>query len=44
MTRAKKMLVIVGNKEIIDYMVTNIESKNRKTGLKQKIIDKINSI
>ncbi len=44
MTRAKKMLVIVGNKEIIEYMVTNIESKNRKTGLKQKIIDKINSI
>lgn len=41
MTRAKKMLVIVGNKSIINYMVDNIESKNRKTGLKEKIIDMI---
>ncbi len=37
MTRAKKMLIIVGNRNIINYMVDNLESKNRKTGLKEKI-------
>ena len=41
MTRAKKMLVIVGSKNIINFMVENIESKNRKTGLKQKILEKL---
>ena len=41
MTRAKKMLIIVGNKKIINFMVENIESKNRKTGLKEKILNKI---
>ena len=41
MTRAKKMLVIVGNKKVIDFMINNIESKNRKTGLKEKILKKI---
>lgn len=43
MTRAKKMLVIVGSKKIIDFMVDNIDSKNRMTGLKQKILEKVNS-
>lgn len=38
MTRAKKMLIIVGSKKIINYMVDNIEEKKRKTGLKYKII------
>lgn len=41
MTRAKKMLVIVGSKNVINYMVDNMESKNRKTGLKQKILEKL---
>ena len=40
MTRAKKMLVIVGNKNTINFMVDNIDSKNRMTGLKDKIIEK----
>lgn len=39
MTRAKKMLIIVGSKKIINYMVDNIDSKNRKTGLKEKILN-----
>ncbi len=39
MTRAKKMLIIVGNQNVVHYMVDNIESKNRKTGLKQKLIE-----
>src|SRR5574344_282902 len=38
MTRAKKMLIIVGNKKIINFMVDNIESKKRMTGLKDKIL------
>ncbi len=39
MTRAKKMLIIVGNVKTVEFMVNNIESKNRKTGLKYKIIN-----
>ena len=38
MTRAKKMLIIVGNKNIVNFMVDNIESRRRKTGLKNKIL------
>lgn len=41
MTRAKKMLVIVGNKQVINFMVDNVDFKNRKTGLRYKILDKI---
>lgn len=41
MTRAKKMLIIVGNNKIINFMIDNIDSKNRMTGLKSKISDKI---
>ena len=41
MTRAKKMLVIVGNNTVIDYMIDNIDSKDRKTGLKNKILTKL---
>lgn len=41
MTRAKKMLIIIGSKNMINYMVDNIDSKNRKTGLKEKILNAI---
>lgn len=41
MTRAKKMLVIVGSKRVVNHMVDNMESKNRKTGLKEKILEKL---
>lgn len=41
MTRAKKMLIIIGNKNVVNFMVDNIESKNRKTGLKYKIIESL---
>ena len=37
MTRAKKMLIIVGNRNVVNYMVDNLDSKNRKTGLREKI-------
>ena len=41
MTRAKKMLIIIGNRNMINYMVDNVGEKNRKTGLKKKILDEI---
>ena len=37
MTRAKKMLIIIGNRNVVNYMVDNLDSRNRKTGLKEKL-------
>ena len=37
-TRAKKLLVILGGKNTIDFMIQNIDSKKRNTGLKNKIV------
>ena len=37
-TRAKKILILVGNGRIIDFMVNNVDSKKRNTGLKYKLI------
>ena len=36
-TRAKKLLVIVGNEKVVDFMIQNIDSKKRNTGLKYKM-------
>ena len=36
-TRAKKMLIVIGNKNIVDYMIANNNTKNRNTGLKYKM-------
>lgn len=41
MTRAKKMLIIVGSKKVVEYMVNNVESRKRLTGLKEKIKEKV---
>jgi len=41
MTRAKKMLILIGNRSIINFMVDNIEENNRKTGLKHQILKRI---
>ncbi len=41
MTRAKKMLIIIGNRNMLNYMVDNIGEKNRKTGLKHKILKQL---
>lgn len=38
MTRAKKLLIIIGNEKLINYMVNNIGEKSRKTGLKSQMI------
>ena len=39
MTRAKKLLIIIGNKNLIEFMIHNYEIKKRNTGLKYKIMD-----
>lgn len=36
-TRAKKLLIIVGNDKVINYMIQNIDSKKRNTGLEFKL-------
>lgn len=37
MTRAKKLLIIVGNVNVISYMIQNVDTKKRNTGLQEKI-------
>ena len=32
-TRAKKLLIIVGSERVVDYMIQNVDSKKRNTGL-----------
>ena len=36
MTRAKKLLIIIGNANVIDFMINNVDSKKRNTGLEYK--------
>lgn len=37
MTRAKKLLIIVGSKNIVDFMIQNADNKKRNTGLAFKL-------
>jgi len=37
MTRAKKLLILLGNKNIVEYMIKNIDVKKRNTGLEYKL-------
>ena len=37
MTRAKQMLIIIGNSNVIDFMINNSDIKKRNTGLKEKL-------
>ncbi|MBP3502708.1 MAG: ATP-dependent RecD-like DNA helicase [Clostridia bacterium] len=37
MTRAKKMLIIVGNANVIEFMINNADNKKRNTGLEYKL-------
>ena len=37
MTRAKKLLINIGNKNVIDFMINNTDSKKRNTGLEYKL-------
>lgn len=36
-TRAKKMLVIVGVEKVVEFMIQNIDVKKRNTGLEYKL-------
>ena len=37
MTRAKKLLILIGNPNIIEFMTQNADSKKRNTGLEFKL-------
>lgn len=36
-TRAKKLLIIIGGEKIINFMIQNVDSKKRNTGLEFKL-------
>ena len=36
-TRKKKLLIIVGTEKIVDFMIQNVDSKKRNTGLEFKM-------
>ena len=36
-TRAKKLLIVIGNEKIVKFMIQNVDSKKRNTGLKYKL-------
>ena len=42
LTRAKKMLIVIGNPNTIDFMIKNVDSKKRNTGLEYKLTKKLN--
>ena len=37
LTRAKKLLIVIGNKNLIEVMINNCDTKKRNTGLKIKL-------
>lgn len=39
LTRAKKLLIIIGSDRVVNYMVQNVDSKKRNTGLEFKLKD-----
>lgn len=43
MTRAKKLLIVIGNNNIIDFMIKNADIKKRNTGLAYKLKNRYNS-
>lgn len=36
-TRAKKLLIIIGSENTMNYMIKNVDSKKRNTGLEYKL-------
>ena len=36
-TRAKEMLIIIGNDRIVEFMIKNVDRKKRNTGLEYKM-------
>lgn len=41
MTRAKELLIVIGSKQVVDFMVENTDTKKRNTGLKYKLEESI---
>ena len=37
MTRARKMLIVIGNENIVEFMINNVNTKVRNTGLEYKL-------
>ena len=37
MTRARKLLIIVGNPNVVNFMISNEDNKKRNTGLSYKL-------
>ena len=37
MTRAKHLLIFVGSKRVLDYMISNTKENIRRTGLRQRL-------
>jgi len=37
LTRAKKLLIVIGNDRVVDFMIKNVDSKKRNTGLEFKL-------
>ena len=38
MTRAKKLLILIGGQKLVDFMIKNEDSKKRNTGLLYKCV------
>ena len=36
-TRAKKLLIVIGSDNVIKFMIQNVDSKKRNTGLEYKL-------
>ena len=36
-TRAKKLLIVIGSEKIVRFMIQNVDSKKRNTGLEYKL-------
>ena len=36
-TRAKKLLIVIGSEKIVKFMIQNVDSKKRNTGLDYKM-------
>ena len=36
-TRAKKLLIVIGNQDVVQFMINNTDAKIRNTGLKYKL-------
>lgn len=39
LTRARKMLIVIGNKNLIEFMINNCDTKKRNTGLELKLLN-----